>query len=188
MIRELGPLEARLRHECCARVVEAANNAFGPTFTGAILKGSALKGDFYPLFSDIDIHLLVDEEVLSAARVPRPHYALRLQEALAGIDPAAYQANSLQIYCLGNRSPDDDWVRPFPGAYEVISGELPRGFDQVAPADYERKAPIDLGNSLAFLERFPSTVADKPDASLPSMARRMGIELKVMPFLIATVA
>ncbi len=50
--------------EVVARILPALQSVFGPHLRAAIVTGSAIKGDFIPYYSDLDIHAFVDHTVL----------------------------------------------------------------------------------------------------------------------------
>ncbi len=153
-------------------------SAFGECLRCVILKGSALKGDFIPYYSDLDLHAFLSADALLDGRAPRRELALALQAGLGRLRPSDYGCNSFQVSFLDWSSYPDDWARPLPGTYTVVHGVLPPGFTEVSAADY-------LPHCRAALQRLPGVtssllgrIADKPDSGLPPLLRLAGTELK----------
>lgn len=94
-----------------------------PWLIGLALHGSALKGDFIPGCSDIDLKLYLRDEAFTGAGNELPfELAAAIQRDLARIDPAPFQ----YIQCYAERSaPRAGQLGPIPGAYHVVTGSLP---------------------------------------------------------------
>jgi hypothetical protein len=138
----MATMDPARRDALCARVIEAAIVAFGRQLRCGILKGSALKGDFIPHYSDFGVHLFVDPAAMQAVDVPRLDRALAFQAAFGQVDPRAYAVNACQVsFIAGGRYPDG-WVKPIPGTYQVVYGEPPPGFAEADSADYVRSARV----------------------------------------------
>lgn len=106
-------------------IVEQAAEVFvrhaGEWFVGLIVHGSALKGEFVPGCSDVDLQLYLSDDGLSEGHLPLSS-AEAIQRELALIDTAPF--SYVQCYAFTNRPPEG-WVGPVPGTYSVIAGRLP---------------------------------------------------------------
>lgn len=94
-----------------------------PWFIGLLLHGSALKGDFIPGCSDIDLRLYLRDEAFAGNGNELPfELAAAIQRDLARIDPAPFQ----YIQCYAERAvPREGQLGPIPGAYALLMGRLP---------------------------------------------------------------
>jgi hypothetical protein len=184
MDRDLPPLDPDLQAAVTARVLAALRAVLGDALRGAILKGSAYKGGFIPGYSDIDIHVFCDAAVMDGPVAPRREVALALQVALGDIDPADYRANALQIFCLDADRYPDDWIPPPAGTYRVIAGVVPQAFHRpVEIAEHRRHALAGLRRSIGIIRALPGRIFDHPHGSLPGHIRRLGVEVKTLPYL-----
>ncbi len=159
-------------------VLGAMRAAFGDHLRGAILKGSALKGDFIPYYSDFDVHAFVDTAAMQTATVPAVERALAFQAAIGAVEPRDYGVNALQIFFIAWDRFPADWVKPLPGTYTLIAGELPAGFTDIDPADYLVSAESFFASLLSgWYGSLVSSLLDKPNAALPRLARLAGTYL-----------
>lgn len=94
-----------------------------PWLLGLIVHGSALKGDFIPGCSDVDLKLYLRDEAFTGpgGRLPFA-LAAGIQRDLARIDPSPFQY--IQGYAERAAIPDGQ-VGPVAGAYHLIWGRLP---------------------------------------------------------------
>jgi hypothetical protein len=101
-----------------------------PWFVGLLAHGSAVKGGVIPGWSDIDLHLYLDDAAFTpevAGHPSRTGYlplslTVAIQRDLATLDPAPFY--KVQCYAMGSHLPES-WVGPVPGAYHVIAGAPP---------------------------------------------------------------
>lgn len=187
----MATLDPAIRTTLNRLIIAAGRKAFGDHFRGAILKGSAYKGDFIPYFSDYDIHTFIDDAAMAGPRLPIVEHALAFQEAFGDVNPHDYQVNQCQIYFIAwNRYPRD-WVKPLPGTYTVIYGDLPPGFNDFTEIErelYIRKSHEDIRVYARHCEGLIDRMVDKPNTGLPPLARLAGTFLKPMSYMVATVA
>lgn len=183
----MSTLAAAARDALCALVLDAARSAFGDHLRAAILKGSALKGDFIPGYSDLDIHCFVDRAVMATPELPQLDYAFAFQAAFGGVEPRAYGVNSCQVYFLAWNDYPAGWVRPIPGTYQLIYGELPSNFTEVDPADYVVSSRQYLDGLAKWRETIIGRFLDKPDSQLAPSVRLAGIILKPSCYCVLTV-
>ena len=94
-----------------------------PWFIGLLVHGSALKGDFIPGCSDIDLKLFLRDEVFVGAGNQLPfELAATIQRDLARVEPAPFQ----YVQCYAERSvPREGQLGPVPGSYHVVMGQAP---------------------------------------------------------------
>lgn len=187
----MATLDPSIREALNRRIIAAGRQAFGDYFRGAILKGSAYKGDFIPYFSDYDVHTFVDDAAMAGPRIPAIEYALAFQEAFGDVLPRDYQVNQCQIYFIAWNQYPLDWVKPLPASYTIIYGDLPPGFTDYTQDDrqhYIQKSHEDIGLYTRYCDGLIDRMVDKPNEDLPPLARLAGTFLKPMPYMVATVA
>ncbi len=87
---------------------------------GLVAHGSAVKGDFVPNCSDVDLHLYLEDAALIEGKLPLSTVTA-IQRDLSGIDPAPFR------YVQGHALPvsDDHLAGLVPGAYAVVAGSAP---------------------------------------------------------------
>jgi len=173
--------------ELVGHVLQAARTAFGPHLRAGILKGSAYKGDFFPGYSDLDVHLFIADEVMRSSRVPETSYALAFQEQFGTVRPEDYGISQCQIYFITWSHYPYDWVRPIPGTYRLIYGELPPGFDEVDVEEHRRNAERYLLQLDGLASWLIGGFVDKPDDGLWRYVRLLGTFLKPLPYQILIV-
>jgi hypothetical protein len=118
-------------------------------FIGLIAHGSAVKGGFIPGCSDIDLQLYLENAAFSEYGLLPLSISMAIQRDLSHIDPTPFQY--IQCYALPPR-PQQGFVGPIPGAYQIIAGTLPvpqATTDQL----YEsaRKAMLVLNPTLPYI-------------------------------------
>ena len=183
----LPPASLPARTEEAARLLLAALQAcFPDDLRGVLLKGSTIKGDFVPGYSDLDLHVFLRPEAMIAPRAPHPVAAMRFQAAIGGLDPREFGCNSFQVIFLDWSRYPEDWARPVPGSYQVLLGELPPGFTEVSAENYRRHARAGLARLDRAIAQLIERAVDKPDRNLPPILRLAGIELKGAVYSAAT--
>lgn len=157
-------------------VVAALREVFDADLRCAILKGSVLKGDWIPYFSDLDVHAFADG--VGEDRSVHWSTAVALQERIGRIDPEPYLIHDVQLMLFGPAGYGPDMVPPPPGTYEVLYGAIPESFHRPQVVE-------TLAVARANLARLPEHVAtmnrgfwDKPDPSAGRFARLAGVYLK----------
>lgn len=169
-------LDATLRDEAVTVIREAALEAFDSHIHAILLKGSALRDDFLPGYSDLDIHIYVPSSHMRGGRQPRLENALRFQRAIGALDPTDYGVSSFQVFFIDAEHYPEDWSRPLKGTYEVLYG---------GPMDEASSREEHLRRSRENLSSYPGYIAtlierfvDKPDARIPDFVRLAGVFLK----------
>ncbi len=107
-------------------VVEAAARVYlrhtEQWLLGLLIHGSALKGGFIPGCSDIDLQVYLRSEAFTTYGQLPLEICSAIQRDLAHIDPYPFQY--IQGYAL-SPLPRSDYVGPIPGAYHMLTGQLP---------------------------------------------------------------
>lgn len=171
-----------------ASIVQACRVAFGPHLRCVMVKGSAIKGDFLPLYSDLDVHAFVDPSVLVADRSPKLEHALRFQEAIGELEPRDAGVSAFQVYFLRADRMIEEWSPPVPGSYEVVHGDPPSWLARWREFDYVGKAKRTLARIPDDRRTLTDRVLDKPNRSLATFVRLAGMFLKGAAYDAATVA
>jgi len=169
-------------------VVRACGDAFGPHLRCVIVKGSAVKGDFLPGYSDLDVHAFVSPEVLMSDRAPKLEYAMRFQEAIGGLEPRDAGASQFQVYFLPTDRPPEDWAPAVPGSYEVVYGEPPAALVNWRDFDYQGRAKQALASIPGDVRTLIERTLDKPNRSLGACVRLAGTFVKGHAYSAAIVA
>jgi hypothetical protein len=137
-----------------------------PWFIGLIAHGSAVKGDYIPGCSDIDLQLYLEDAAFTDGRELPLEVGLAIHRELAQIDPAPFQY--IQCYARPARLPDD-YVGPIPGAYHVVAGRLPVA---EATAEQLRASAYQALAQLKVLPSFiPSTLLQHGGGKLARQVR-----------------
>jgi hypothetical protein len=155
---------------------------------GMYFKGSAQKEwdaplDYVPELSDVDVHVLFDDDEGAAKYLGSPEQALELQAAVE----AAYLAKvprplhvpRPQLLVLNSFLNDADFVQTPAEAITVLHG---RDYPEGAPLEADRVRALDakrLSGQAEYLTRFPMHAVDKPAKYLREALR--GIVWRVSP-------
>jgi hypothetical protein len=158
-------------------IVRSLQEVLGEHLKAVLLKGSLLKGDFIPRYSDVDIHVLVDYEVMEGPRSLRLKEALRIQEKIGDIRPEEHDTWQFQIFFLSPEYYPYDWSPPLPGTYHVLYGEIPDDFEETEEG-YYRRVEISLRRISGYISYLLERFTDKPNGRLPQIIRLTGAILK----------
>ncbi len=172
------PPSQKLVDEAANLVVSACRESFGGNLECVTLKGSAVKGDFIPLYSDFDFHVFLNPKAMEGERVPKIGYALRFQKAFGHVKPADYGVSQFQIYFINSQHYPDDWVPPAEGTFRVVWGKLPSAAVEMDSQAYVQQANENLKTAEDTRRSLIGKFVDKPDASVPSLVRLLGTYLK----------
>ncbi len=175
---ERAEMPASSREELVARVLEAAEEAFGRHLRGAVLKGSALKGGFIPGYSDFDVHLLIDEAAMESPRTPKLEYAVRLQRGLGTIDRGPYRVHDIQVYAVSYETYPEDWVPPLPDTFACVYGAYPEAWDRPDLSHLRMRADVFLSQLAKVRAGHIRSYLDKHDAGLARVVRLLGASVK----------
>lgn len=173
----MGAITAPRVDEAVARILPPLQNVFGPHLRAAIVKGSAVKGDFIPFYSDLDVHAFLERAALMKDTTPRVDLALAFREAIGHLNPEAYGFGSFQIIFLPTEYPAD-WSPSVPGTYRVLLGDPEAIFGPSPPARYVSSSRSRLDQVEAELASMVRSVVDKTDRALARQVRLFGAYLK----------
>lgn len=159
-----------------ARVLETLKRVFTKNLSAVAVKGSVIRGDFIPYFSDLDIHVFVNETGLTSGQAPRPEAAMALQEVIGELDLEAFQLSSIQLtFNNADRRPKT-WSASPPEVSRVVYGSLP---------PYDMNSDNWQDDALSVLEELEremtyelKSVPDKNNDGLARIVRRQGVFLK----------
>ncbi|MCL6650362.1 MAG: hypothetical protein K6U89_18830, partial [Chloroflexi bacterium] len=170
------PMPAAVRERAARVLLDAAFAALGPDpVEAALVKGSAVKGDSVPGYSDFDFHLFVQSDrvpTLGGLR-PAPGPALAFQKAIGGLDPAGYGVSSFRVHFVDSGKYPAEWLPPLPGTCEIVYGNPPVGLPVPGPRDIIREAGRFFGSAPQALAVVVERVLDKPDGRLPALVREL---------------
>ena len=174
------PLEAEVLDRAEDLVVSACRAVFGSSLLCVTLKGSAVKGDFIPSYSDFDFHVFLKPDVTDGESAPKAECAIRFQRAFGHVAPEDFEVSQFQIYFINSEKYPEDWSPPVEGTYRILWGSLPETAKELDDAAYIRSAEQHLSLSRIEYSR-RSNVArfvDKPDARIAYNVRLVGATLK----------
>lgn len=163
--------------DAIAHILPALQKVFATHLRAAIVKGSAIKDDFIPYYSDLDLHAFLDRASLLNDMTPRPELALAFQEAIGALQPEDYGFASFQIFFLTAEFPAD-WAPPPPGTYRVLLGDPQAIFGEPTPARLIENARWRLDQIAGELSSFVRSMVDKPNRALGRLSRSLGAYLK----------
>ncbi len=158
------------------QVTDASKKAFGTDLVGIAVKGSAVRGDFIPYYSDLDLHIFLHEGALLDARTPRIEPALDLQEALGNLDFEKMRVSTVQLTFHNVDNPQSEWTPTPPEVSRVVYGTVP---------EYDRESGNWRTEALEMLDMLQKevlyqlkSVPDKPNSAVANLVRREGAFLK----------
>ena len=158
-------------------IVKSLREVLGEHLIAVLLKGSLVKGDFIPGYSDVDIHVLVDYEVMEGPRSLRLEEALRIQERIGIIRPQDYDVWQFQIFFLSPEHYPYDWSPPLPGTYILLYGDVPEDLRETEEG-YYRKIDLSLHRISGYISYLLERFTDKPNQRLAEIVRLTGAILK----------
>jgi len=158
-------------------IVRSLQEVLGEHLIAVLLKGSLVKGDFIPRYSDVDIHVLVDHEVMEGPRSLRLKEALRIQEKLGVIRPQDYDVWQFQIFFLSPEYYPYDWSPPIPGTYILLYGKVPEDLRE-REEEFYHKIDLSLHRISGYISYLLERFTDKPNGKLAEIVRLTGAILK----------
>jgi len=161
-----------------ALVVSASKTAFAENLECVILKGSAVKGDFFQGYSDFDFNVFLKPVAMDSERVPKVEEAIRFQKAFGEVEPQDFGASQFQIYFINSERYPPDWVPPVEGAYKALWGVLPLTAKEVDDSIYLSFAKQDLTTVEQNKQSIVGRFVDKPNTGVPKIVRLLGATLK----------
>jgi hypothetical protein len=172
------PMDPARAEELTQRLLSIAQSVFGSSMTGMIVKGSAIKGDFIPWFSDFDVHIFADDQVMRAPLVPDISVAIPFQERFSSIDVDAWQVSQIQVMMISAGNPPAEWLPPLPGSYRLVAGTLPDTYHTVDPVQFREHARNNLQSYGRWVDTLLGRIVDKPDSQLADSVRLAGTIMK----------
>lgn len=155
---------------------------------GVYFKGSAQKEwtsplDYVPELSDVDVHVLFDDDEGAAKYLGTPEQALELQAAAEAAYfakvPRPLHVPRPQLLILNSVINEPDFVQTPAEAITVLHG---RDYPEGAPLEADRVRALDakrLSGQAEYLTRFPMHAVDKPAKYLREALR--GIVWRISP-------
>lgn len=149
---------------------------------GIYFKGSAQKEwtsplDYVPELSDVDVHVLFDDDEAEAKYLGTPEQALELQAAAEAAYfakvPQPVHVPRPQLLVLNPFVNDADFVQTPAEAITVLHG---RDYPKGAPLEADKVRTLDakrLAGEAEYIKRFPMHAVDKPAAYLRESLRGM---------------
>jgi predicted nucleotidyltransferase len=173
-----NPPSKELVDEAANLVVSASKKAFSSSLECVILKGSVVKGDFIPGYSDFDFHVFLNPEVMDSERVPKTDYALRFQKSFGGVQPEDFGVSQFQVYFINSQNYPADWAQSVEGTYKVIWGKLPLAAMEADDQIYIQQAREYLKTVEDSRRTIVGRFVDKPDTGVSGVVRLLGATLK----------
>ena len=186
------PAAAALRREVECMVTSYVDALFGKIpeaeVAGVYFKGSAEKEwtsplDYVPELSDVDVHLLFEDDEAEAKYLGTPEEALELQAAAEAAYfakvPRPVHVPRPQLLVLNSFVNEPDFVQTPAEAITVIYG---RDYPEGAPLEADKVRALDakrLAGEAEYIKRFPMHAVDKPAKYLREALR--GIVWRVSP-------
>ncbi len=159
-------------------VVSACKKAFGGSLECVTLKGSAVKGDFIPGYSDFDFHVFLNLKVMESERIPKTNYALRFQKVFGHVKPEDFEVSQFQIYFISSQYYPADWALPVEGTYRVVWGKMPFATKEADNQGYIQQANENLKTVEYMRRNLIGRFVDKPNTQISSSVRLLGTFLK----------
>ena len=175
---KFNPPSQTIINEAADLIVSACKKSFSSNLECVILKGSAVKGDFIPYYSDFDFHVFLNPKVMQSERIPKIDYALKFQKAFGHVKPEDYGVSQFQIYFIDSQHYPADWVPSAEGTFEVIWGRMPLAVMKVDNQVYVQQAHENLKTVRDTRKNLIGRFVDKPDAGIPTLVRLLGTFLK----------
>jgi len=175
-----SPLKAEVLDRAAGLVVSACKAVFGSSVVCVTLKGSAVKGDFIPGYSDLDFHVFLRPDVMDGENVPKAEYAVRFQRVFGHTNPEDFDVSQFQIYFINSEKYPEDWAPPVQGTYKALWGSLPETAKELDEPAYIRFAEqhLSLPNIESSRQSVVRRFVDKPDTRIAYIVRLLGATLK----------
>jgi hypothetical protein len=172
------PMDPILVDEMSERMLGIARDVFGETLVAMIAKGSAIKGDFIPDFSDFDVHIFAAESVMRGPLVPDESIAIPFQERFSEIDIGRYRVSQIQVMIISAQDHPADWVPAQPGTFRLVYGQLPDSLPAITADLLRAHAHRNLPGYRGWADTILARVVDKSNAQLADNVRLAGTVMK----------
>lgn len=187
MLTTFGPMPKAVRDRLTALMIDRIRAVFAEGVQGIMVKGSAIKGDFVPGYSDFDLHVFLrsDRVEMLDALTPNMEHGLAFQRAMSDIDPAQFGCSSIQLFFVDGIRYPADWAPPAPGTASLVYGELP-ALPTLTADEMRRRAREVVARAPRQADQLVGRILDKPDGRLASFVRLFGGTLKPAVYTAAT--
>lgn len=172
------PMPSEFADELSDRLLMIAREVIGENLEAMIVKGSAVKGDFIPYFSDFDVHLFLSDSVMRGPLTPAQSIVIRFQELFSSIDVEAFQVSQVQVMMISADRYPPDWIPALPGSYRLVHGDLPASLPMVTVEMVRTHAFEGLPRYEQWIDTLLARIVDKPDHQLADNVRLVGTLLK----------
>jgi hypothetical protein len=171
-------MDPALVDELSSTMLGIAQEVFRENLTAMIVKGSAVKGDFIPHFSDFDVHLFADDSVMRGPLAPVQSIAIPFQERFSTIDVEHYRVSQIQVMIISAGNHPPEWIPAMPGSYRLVYGELPDSLPDVTAELVRAHAHDGLSRYGTWIDSLLGRIVDKPDPQFADSVRLAGTLLK----------
>jgi hypothetical protein len=167
------------------RVTSACKTAFKDDLVCITLKGSIIKGDFIPRYSDFDFHIFLKPEAMDGEKVPKVDGAIKFQKAFGEVNPEDFSVSQFQIYFINSMKYPSDWLPPVKGTYQIIWGKLPSSAGEMDNVKYIQQAKHFLTSIESDRKKIVERFVDKTNTQIPQIVRLLGAVLKSYMYSVA---
>jgi hypothetical protein len=171
-------MDPALVDELSERMLGIAREVFGRAMVTMIAKGSAIKGDFIPDFSDFDLHIFADESVMRGPLIPSKSVAIPFQEYFSAIDIRPYRVSQIQVMVISAQDHPRDWIPAQPGSFRLIYGQLPDSLPEVTDDLLTKHAHRNLSAYRDWVDTILARIIDKSNFQLADNVRLAGTIMK----------
>jgi hypothetical protein len=151
-------------------LVGALRETFAADLRCVLFKGSALREDHIPYFSDLDVHAMVAG--VGPGRAPDWVRAMVFQRAIGRIDPEMFGVGAFQVEFAPPEGYPPGWPVPYASTYEVLFGGAPFG-EPSAEAHLEQARDL-IARAAADRDELVRGFADRADGALSRPLRLLG--------------
>ncbi len=111
---------------CWRRVIQTYNRVFDIDLRAVVAHGSAIKGDFIPDWSDLDMSTFLSPDTFGPCDLPL-NKTLATQATVNRFCVPQADFAYYQTYFHNTDAPPNPWVGFFPNTYRLLHGELSAG-------------------------------------------------------------
>lgn len=180
-----SPPQTDIVDDAVSLVVTACKTAFTTNLVCVTLKGSIIKGDFIPGYSDFDFHVFLKPDAMDGEKVPKVDGAIRFQKAFGNVNPEEFGVSQFQIYFINSQHYPSHWSPPLKGTYQVLYGKVPFTVREGDDSAYLRFAKQNLTTIEYGRRKIVERFVDKPNKQIPRIVRLLGASLKSYMYSVA---
>jgi hypothetical protein len=171
-------MDPAIADELSDRMLGIARDVLGEDLRAMIVKGSAIKGDFIPDFSDFDVHIFAGDSVMRGPLTPVADVAIPFQRQFAEIDVPSYRVSQIQVMFISATDHPSDWVPALPGTFRLLHGALPESLPAISDEMILRHATAGLERYRDWIDTILSRIVDKPLPQFADNVRLAGTLMK----------